>query len=117
MSAAWSSGSRRMPDRRKPYSKGPSWGRLDPALQTDPEAGSGASRASSSIPRRAGSRRSPTNPHSSPAAASDRASVIDPLNEPLIAVEVVVQLAKQFAAHQHLPVLSTDPRLRPRAPL
>src|SRR4030088_1972135 len=113
MSAAWSSGSRQMPDRRRPYSKGPSRGRLDPALPTATESGSAASRASTSIPRRAASRRSPTRPHSSPAAASDRASVIDPLNDPLIAVEVVVQLAKQFAAHQHLPVLSNDRSVPP----
>src|ERR1700736_4008214 len=114
MSATWSFCTPQMPNPRSPSSKARWWGRWDPALPTATESGSAASKASTSIPRRVGSRKSPTSPDSSPTAAPERASVIDPLHEPLIAVEVVIQLAKQLATHQHLPVLAND---RPVPPL
>src|ERR1700730_654542 len=114
MSATWSFCTPQMPNPRSPSSRARWWGRWDPALLTATESGSAANRASTSIPRPVGSRKSPTSPDSSPTAAPERASVIDPLHEPLIAVEVVVQLAEQVAAHQHLPVLADD---RPVPPL
>src|ERR1700737_1135695 len=113
MSATWSFCTPQMTNPRSPSSRARWWGRWDPALPTATESGSAANRASPSIPRRVGSRKSPTSPDSSPTAAPERASVIDPLHEPLIAVEVVVQLAKHLAAPPHLPVLANNRSVPP----
>src|SRR5712664_4487702 len=72
--------------------------------------GSAAPRASTSIRMRPACRRSPIKTPTRPAPAHE--SVIDPLDEPFVAGDVVKQLAQQVAVEHDLPVLAHD-RLSP----